>query len=123
MKKATIELYRCIQESQEYGSDDEYMISHIFFRLEVEGKTYDLHSDLKQLVGSNIEDPQSIEVGRPEGYEGPFNYAAFQKEAADYFKECIGAKGKGIGISGGSNVFMENNIIGIKKRVVIDIPD
>ena len=47
---------RCVQDSQEFGSDDEHMVSRVFFGLEIGGNAYhDLHVDIKQTVGSEFE--------------------------------------------------------------------
>jgi len=35
MSKAKVIFHQCIQDSQEYGSDDEHMVSRIFFILEI----------------------------------------------------------------------------------------
>ena len=34
MKKARVTFRKCIQDSQEYGSNNEYMVSRVFFDLE-----------------------------------------------------------------------------------------
>jgi hypothetical protein len=34
MKQARISFFMCIQDSQEFGSDDEYMVSRVFFNME-----------------------------------------------------------------------------------------
>ena len=34
-KNARVTFYKCIQDSQDYGSDDEHMVSRIFFFLEI----------------------------------------------------------------------------------------
>ena len=56
MKKCKVIFRKCIQDSQDYGSDDEHMTSRVFFDLEIDGKIFkDLCADLKQTVGSDIE--------------------------------------------------------------------
>lgn len=35
VSKAKVIFYQCNQDSQEYGSDDEYIVSRIFFTLEI----------------------------------------------------------------------------------------
>lgn len=72
--RATLTFTGCIQDSQEYGSNDEYMVSRVLFDLTVETNAHPrLYVDIKQVVGSNYESG-AIEVGRPVGYSGPFNY-------------------------------------------------
>lgn len=69
--KATITFTKCIQDSQDYGSDDEHMASRVFFDLEMDGQTHPgLHVDVKQVVGSSYE-TGDIEVGRPAGFREP----------------------------------------------------
>ena len=76
----TGEFVSCVQGSQEYGSTDQHMVSRVFFWLAVGGRRHDnLHVDVKQVAGGDYEkDP--LEVSRPYGYDGPFNYEAFRDE-------------------------------------------
>lgn len=107
--KATVTFTKCVQDSQDYGSDDEHMVSRVFSDLTIDGRPYPgLHSDIKQVVGSNFESGD-IEVGRPSGYSGPFNYTAFRDAAERYFRRLVGSAGSDIRISGGSNIRMRNN--------------
>ena len=78
MKKKCIVIFtKCVQDSQDYGSDDEHMVSRVFFDIQIDGEVHrDLHCDIKQVVGSSYE-TGDIEVGRPAGYRAPFNYTAF----------------------------------------------
>jgi hypothetical protein len=106
---AKIKLQRLVQDSQEYGSDDEHMVSRVFFELEIDGTNYQgLHCDVKQIVGSSIE-TAPLEVSAPTGYKGPFNHQAFQKIVERYFRGLVGSQGRGIRITGGSNIRMQNN--------------
>lgn len=107
--KAKVTFTRCVQDSQEYGSNNEYMVSRVFFDLEIGGQIHrGLHADLKQVVGSHFE-TGDIEVGKPEGYPGPFNHVAFRDAAESYFRSLVGAAGRGIQIKGASKVRMMNN--------------
>jgi hypothetical protein len=109
MPNAKITFYKIIQDSQDYGSDDEHMISRVFFTLEIGDKKYDLYADLKQTIGSRYEDGP-IEVMSPTGYDGPFNYEFFRDAAEKYYRTCVGASGTMINIQGGSNIRMRNNL-------------
>lgn len=41
-------LHKLIQDSQEYGSNDEDMISRVYFDFEADGQTYEgLYADIK----------------------------------------------------------------------------
>jgi hypothetical protein len=119
--KATVTFTRCVQDSQDYGSDDEHMVSRVFFDLDVGGKSHlGLCADLKQVVGSNYE-TGAIEVGRPEGYRGPFNYLAFRDAAERYFRSLVGSGGSGIRMQGASNIRMRNNTFVMHRVEVFEI--
>jgi len=123
MAKIKITFHKCIQDSQEYGSNDEYMVSRIFFLIEVTKvennktkveKYNDLYADLKQVVGGKFEknpvevSPPYLSSGKP--YSGVMNYQAFRNAAENYFRGLVGTKGSGIHIEGGSNIRMYNNL-------------
>ena len=109
MPTATVHFHKCIQDSQEYGSDDEHMVSRVFLTLEAGGETYpNLTVDIKQTVGARFES-SPLEVGPPKGYRGSYNYAAFRHLVEQYYRSLVGSKGHGIRIEGGSSVRMRNN--------------
>ena len=109
MPKAIITLNKLIQDSQDYGSDDEHMISRLFFSIEVDGsKTNDVYVDIKQSVGSDFE-TSPLEVSKPKNYKGPFNYEAFQIIAENYYRSLVGGHGSGIHVSGDGNIRMRDN--------------
>ncbi len=109
MATAIITFQKLIQDSQDYGSNDEHMISRVFFDMTIEGKTYtSLHADIKQPVGSSFES-SALEISSPANYKGPFNHEAFRAIVERYYRSLIGATGSGIHISGGSNIRMRNN--------------
>lgn len=109
MSSAKVIFKKCVQDSQEYGSDDEHMISRVFFDFNIDGQDYnDLYVDIKQTVGSNYEH-SPLEIGRPSNYKGPLNYGAFRDAVEVYFRSLVGSKGSGIHITGGSNIRMRNN--------------
>jgi hypothetical protein len=122
MGTAIIRFYRCIQDSQDYGSNDEYMISRLFFVFELSGKKFDLHVDIKQTVGSNYE-TGSIEVGEPQGYKGPFNYNAFRNAAETYYRKLVGSTGTGIRIQGSTNIRMRNNIFDREMTIECEVAE
>ena len=127
MAKAVVTFFKCIQDSQEYGSNDEHMVSRVFFKLEIEGKEpINLESNIKQTVGSDY-DSGPIEVSQPHrawrglwgirwpwcplGYTGPFNYQAFRDCAEKYYRSLVGAQGSSIRIGPGSkNIRMRDNV-------------
>lgn len=108
MAKLKVNFHECIQDSQEYGSDDEHMVSRIFFSVDVNGDRYKglYHADLRQAVVGKFEE-NPIEVRLPydssdEPYSGPMNYGAFRKAAEDYYRKLVGSTGRGIHIEGGA---------------------
>lgn len=109
MAKAKLAFHKCIQDSQDYGSDDEHMVSRVFFTFTVAGKEHpDLYADIKQTVGSDFE-TGPIEVSGPHGYTGPINYQAFRDTVEKYYRTLVGSQGRGIRISGGRNIRMRDN--------------
>ncbi len=78
MAKATVTFNRLVQDSQDYGSNDEHMVSRVFFTLEIDGTKHELYADIKQTVGSSYE-TGPIEVSKPHGYSGPFSHQEFQR--------------------------------------------
>lgn len=98
-----------IQDSQEYGSDDEHMVSRAFFSIDVAGNvTEEAYVDIKQSIGTDFKSAP-LEVSKPVGCSGPFNYEAFRQAAEAYYRSLVGSQGSGIHIEGGSNIRMQNN--------------
>jgi len=109
MSKAKVAFHKLIQDSQEYGSDDEHMVSRAFFSIELDGTvTNDAYVDIKQSVGSDFE-TSPLEISKPHNYKGPFNHEEFSKFTENYYRGLVGSKGSGIHISGGGNIRMQNN--------------
>lgn len=109
MTVVNLTFHKLIQDSQDYGSNDEHMVSRVFFDMEVDGKKFtDLYADVKQLVGGSFE-TSSLEVSNPSNYKGPFNHLAFRVIVEEYYRSLVGATGSGIRISGGSTIRMRNN--------------
>ena len=110
MATATIQFHKCIQDSQDYGSDDEHMVSRIFLTLEIEGRRYaDLTVDIKQSVGESVEGGV-LEVSPPRGYDGSLNCREFRDAVEAYYRRLVGSQGRGIYISAGSKVRMHDNV-------------
>jgi hypothetical protein len=109
MANALVKFTRLIQDSQDYGSDDEHMVSRAFFDLTIGENTYEnLSVDIKQQVGSNFE-TSPLEISKPNGYNGPFNHQAFQGAVEKYYRSLVGSSGSGIRIVGATNIRMRNN--------------
>jgi hypothetical protein len=104
----TVKFRELLQNAQEFGSNNEYMISRVFFSLDVDGKFVgNFYADLKQVVGSDF-GLDSIEVSPPAGYSGPFDHSRFRSVAAEYFCGLVGPEGTAFRISG-QGVRMFNN--------------
>jgi hypothetical protein len=97
--RATLE--KCIQDSQEYGSDDAHVVSRVFFTIEAEGQRFAGHVDIKQ-TGGGGDESGAIEVGAPTGYAGPFNQEVFHRHVTAYFQSCVGSGGSGIRLGAGA---------------------
>lgn len=109
MAKVKITFQKCIQDSQEYGSNDEHMVSRVFFNIEVDGENKgEFSADVKQTVGGDYE-TTPLEVGIPKDYKGPLSYQPFRQAVEDYYRSQVGSSGRGIHIEGGSNIRMYNN--------------
>ena len=123
MTKARILFHKCLQNAQEYGSNDEFMVSRVFFSMKFPDKQInDIYTDIKLAVGDQYEGG-SIEVGKPQGYSGPLNYSAFRDAVEKYYRELIGSSASGIRISGGSNIRMYNNWFNIPMTADIEIDE
>ncbi len=119
MPEAIIRFSRCIQDSQDYGSDDEHMVSRVFFSLQTDAESFpDLMCDVKQTVGEAFE-TALLEVGRPKGYHGSLDYAPFRQAVEDYYRSCFGSRGRAIRIEGGSNIRIRNNLVAMETEVRI----
>jgi hypothetical protein len=117
MPTAQVTFKKLIQDSQDYGSNDQHMVSRAFFSLEYEGAKYDnLHVDIKQTVGSDFES-SPLEVSRPHGYSGPFNYQEFQRAAEGYYRAAM----RTIGVKTGSTIRMRNNTFGKSLQVEFEV--
>ncbi len=123
MTKAMFLFHKCLQNAQEYGSNDEFMVSRIFFSLQLPDKRIDdLYVDIKLAVGDQFEGG-SIEVGKPQGYAGPLSYSAFRDAVEKYYRHLVGSTASGIRISGGSNIHMYNNLFSIPMTAEIEIDE
>jgi len=119
--EAKVTFRKCVQDSQEYGSDDEHMVSRVFFDMQIGGTIHkNLYTDVKQPVGGNFE-TTPLEVSWPKGYEGPFNYDAFREAVERYYRSGFGSKGSAFHIEGGANIRMKNNVMIKKMEVTLHI--
>lgn len=118
MAQVSITVYRCIQDSQEFGSDAQHMISRMFLRISVDdAPPIEANVDIKQIVGGDFEtDP--LEVGGPRDYRGPMDHAVFSAELESLYRSLVGRTGA-IRITSGR---MYNNILNINHSFAFDAP-
>jgi hypothetical protein len=108
---ATIRIEKCIQDIQNVSSNpnESRMCSQIYFEMEVDEKVHkELTVEISQPYGSDYAN-EPVEVGRPEGYEGPFNHEQFSEAVENYYRSLVGSGGSGISFSGGGNICMKKN--------------
>jgi hypothetical protein len=109
MHMVSVRFFQCHQGRQAYGTDDEFMTAWLSLQIAVDRQLRGtFRSHVKQTVGGRYNtDP--IEVGWPEGYEGPFDYDAFRGFAAQYYRGLVGQQHAAISLGNARNVMMENN--------------
>ncbi len=122
MPKLTLRFSRMILDSQDFGSDDEHMVSRVFFSVAgPDGKPVgDFHADVKLVVGGSYEtDP--LEVGPPIGYQGPWDQERFREAVTAYVRRCVGSSGTGIRLGpGAKGIRMRNNTFAFPFEAAID---
>ncbi len=92
----------CVHDSVDYGSDDQYIVSRVFFGIGCEGLRYSgLHADIKHPVDSDLEtDP--LEITLPHGYDGPISSAGFRGAVGQYYRMLVGDGRVGIHTGNGN---------------------
>ena len=116
MKKIEIIFNKVIQDSQEYGSDNEHMISRVFFTFD--GKEFSCN--VRQPYGESFSfEKDPIEVDSPEDLKNMINYGEFRDEVEKYFRMAVGSNARGVNIDGGKNIRMKNNTIIINHKALI----
>ncbi len=117
MNKLELKFSKIIQDSQVYGSNNEHMISRIFFS--VDGKEYECN--VRQPYGENFSfENDPIEVEAPEGLKKIINYGQFRDAVENYFRMAVGSNARGINIQGGTNIRMTNNSFSFPHKATID---
>jgi hypothetical protein len=124
MPHAKVTFQRLVQDSQDFGSDDEHMVSRIFFDLAIGDRELGgFYADVKQTVGASFEHGP-LEISRPHGYDGPFAFDVFRDAAEKYYRDQVGAGGRGIRIAGGAtNIRMRNNSFVDRRVLEFEIDD
>lgn len=115
-----INVKKCIQDSQEYGSTDEHMISRVFFDVEVDGvQKGDDFCDIKQIVGSSYSSG-NMEVSPPSKYRGPYDHQVFSGEIAGYYCKLVNPSGSILSLGDAQNVRMKNHVFHAPHRFEFD---
>lgn len=110
MDRFRVVFHKLRHDSRDYGSDDKYIVSRVFFSLEKDGEALgEFSADLKQAIGRNIE-IGGIEVGPLMGFDDSFNHKGFSDAARKYFTVLIASKGAGIGAMAQRNIRIRNNL-------------
>jgi hypothetical protein len=122
MAEATVTFEKCIQDSQEYSSDSEHMVSRIFFTLDIDDRQIGLYVDVRQKVGSSFVDgPIEIDIPTAAGsmkgekYRCLLNYEAFSRTIESYYRGLVGSVGAMNGMGGGKP--RTRNIVFNERRV------
>lgn len=123
MIKGKLAFSRILQVSQELGSNDEHMVSRVFFDLLVGQEAHrDLYADIKQTVGTSYE-TAPLEVSFPQGFRGRLSYDQFRRHVEAYYRRAIGSTGMGIHVSGGASITMRNNNFAFPMVVDIEVDE
>jgi hypothetical protein len=74
----------CVQDSREYGSDWEHMVSRVFYWVRREGgPNGDFRRDLELVSGAYF---AKLRIDPPAGYTGPMLYAELRQPVGDDFQ-------------------------------------
>ena len=124
MTSCRLTFHRIHQDSQAFGSDDEHMVSRLFFTLEVDEERFeDLYCDVKQVVGGDYA-TGPLEVSPPASYSGPMNYMAFRNAAEDYYRSAFGGGGWAVSFGpGASDIRMRDNVAMRERAYEFDCED
>lgn len=115
MEIVVVNLHTLIQDSHHSGSDDEHMISRVYFSLEARGVVHrDYFAEIKQVVGSGGGQDAPLEVSYPVGYRGPFNHEEFSMCVENYYRELVRSM---VNVGPGAQVRMQHNIFVKDQRI------
>ncbi|MEN6560907.1 MAG: hypothetical protein ABFD52_09050 [Acidobacteriota bacterium] len=110
MAKGTLVFVKVFQNSQDLGTDDDHLVSRVFYDLETPtGTLAGLFSDVKLTPGADFsQDP--LEVSYPEELNGILGYGILRPLVERYYRANIGETGSGIRIGPGcKGIVMRDN--------------
>ena len=113
---------RVLQNSQELGTDNEHLVSRIFYYLVIpDGEIKGIYSDVKLSPGAEFSsDP--LEVTMPKALEGIVGYNVLRREVEKYYRDNVGATGRNIRISpGATGIVMMDNTLVMRKEVEVEL--
>jgi hypothetical protein len=74
----------CIQDAQEFGSDDVWIVSRVFFWIREEGALLgDFAADLRRVAGDKFD---RMRISAPLQYTGPMAYADLRQRVGEDFE-------------------------------------
>ena len=130
-KKAIIQFTKVIQDSQDLGSDEDFMQSRLFFNITISDlnqpdekpKIYnDLYCNVRQAAGTDYEE-DPIEVDYPKDFDEQIPYFPYTEAAERCYRRCVGSTANGIMIVGSKNIRMRNNTFGVNHIETLSMPD
>jgi hypothetical protein len=121
MRRGILELKSLHRDAAELGSNDDVVVSRVFFHLWVSGEApRRLAADVRHPVpGDHAATP--LEITRPIDYRGPLNYAAFRRCVEAYYRRLV--DGAPAERSPGGALRARDQIIGAPINFSFDIPD
>ena len=119
---AQITFYKCIQDSQEFGSNNEHAVSRVFFTVTVNGKTLEYFCNVLQDYGSSFSyETDPLQVSNPFSKDTKINYEQFRSAADSYYRKCVGSNASGISIGEGcTDIRMQGNTFRLLHTVSIE---
>lgn len=121
MRRAVLELKSLLRDAAELGSDEEVVVSRVFFHLRVSGEApRRLAADVRQRVRDGHASTP-LEITRPIDYRGPLNYAAFRRCVEAYYRRLV--PGVAAERPPATSHGARDQIIGAPMNFSFDIPD
>jgi hypothetical protein len=100
------------QLEQVAASADDYMVANLPCAFIYKGDVIQAHITVKQITGSKFDDPNNIEVGKPTGYDGPYDWGVLAGGVEAFYKSRVGREGSLIKIADtASDLTMTNNFL------------
>jgi hypothetical protein len=109
--KALLIFNTIIQDSQEFGSSNQHMVSRVFFDLRIGA---DLHTglaaDVKQRVGDDHEHAP-LDVSMPQSLAGSISYEDFRDFVERYYRDSFTPPTSSYGFGPGTRIRIMHNVV------------